>query len=297
MRIGYIGFGEASYEMACGLKQEGLINIYAYDVKQDDKVYGLQINDRIKKSKVTKTDSYESLIEKVNIVFVAVPASNAYEVSENIKEIVKKDMLYVDLSASSPDNKKRIFENLVGTGVGFVDAAMLGALTIYKHKVPIIASGCGAKRFCDEMSKFGMNIKVTSNNPGDASAIKLIRSIYIKGTASLLFETLEAAYHFGVAQQVIDSIAYTMEDTSFSETINRLVTGTSVHAQRRYTELCDATKMLNNAGIQSDMSDASIKKHKRLIEMNLDSVFQGRVPRNWKDVIAFITKNEKKSSY
>lgn len=293
MKIGFIGFGEAAYEMACGLKQEGLTDIYAYDVMQNNGVFGPQIKERIDKSQVIQLDSYKEVIDKAGTVLIAVPADHAYEVSQSLKPILKTDMLYADLTASTPDNKQRIWQNLKETGIRFVDVAMLGALVVHKHKVPILVSGCGAQRFCDEMIPFGMNITVTSDTPGAASAVKLVRSIYMKGTASLLFEMLEAACHFGVDEQVIASLSDTMDSKSFAETMNRLVTGTSIHAHRRGVELSGSVNMLKNAGINSEMSAAAVQKHQNLAALDFKTKMQGRVPKDWREVISLVTKERK----
>ncbi len=206
---------------------------------------------------------------------------------------IKKGMLYVDLTASTPDNKQKIWENIKETGVEFVDGAMLGALVVYKHKVPILASGCGAQRFCDEMTQFGMKITNISDIPGDASAVKLIRSIYMKGNASLLFEMLEAACNFGVEDIVIDSLSDTMDSKSFVETMNRLITGTAIHAQRRAVELCGSVDMLRNAGIGSEMSTAAVQKHQNLAALDFKTKMKGRVPKDWREVFSLITKERK----
>ena len=195
-------------------------------------------------------------------------------------------MLYVDLTASTPDNKKSIWDNIKDTGVAFADGAMMGPLPLYKLKVPILASGSGAKRFYDEMTPWGMKITVIGENPGDASAIKLLRSIYLKGSASLLFEMLEAAHKLGVEDQVIASLSDTIDRANFAETMNRLVTGTAVHAKRRGVELSGSVKMLAKEGLASEMSEAAVKKHESIAALNLRERLQGRTPKDWREVIS-----------
>lgn len=292
MKIGFIGFGEAAYEISFGLKQEGLANICAFDVMQNHEVFGPQIKERAAKSQVTLLNTAQELVEKVDSIFVAVPADYSYGVSESLKPFLRKDKLYVDLTASTPDNKKKIWENIKDTGVKFVDAAMMGPLPLYKLKVPILSSGNGAQRLYDEMTPFGMVITVIGENPGDASAIKLLRSIYLKGSASLLFEMLEAAYKLGVEDQVIASLSDTLDRKSFAETMNRLVTGTAIHAQRRGVELSGSVQMLNKEGIDSGMSEAAVKKHESIAALNFREKFEGRTPKDWREVISIMVKGK-----
>lgn len=56
-----------------------------------------------------------------------------------MKDVLTKDKLYVDVSASTPAVKEKIWAAVKDTGVLFVDAAMLGSLPKDKHQVPITA--------------------------------------------------------------------------------------------------------------------------------------------------------------
>src|SRR5699024_4048780 len=123
-------------------------------------------------------------------------------------------------------------------------AAIMGPVIVYGHKVPILISGKGSDTLKEYLNRFGMNITEVSEIPGNASAIKLIRSIYMKGISAILIEMLEAANKFEVEELVIHSISETLDSKSFEETMNRLVTGTAVHAERRSKELGGTIEML-----------------------------------------------------
>jgi len=287
MKLGFIGFGEAAFEMAAGLKVHGLEKIAAYDPLWNHPVYGKLVRERAEQAQVKLENSLECLfnLEEINILIVAVPANKAYEVSETVKPYIKNELVYIDVSASSPNVKQNINDNIKEKGAYFVDAAMMGPLPVYKHKVPILASGEGTDAFIDFMSPYDMNITKVSENPGDASAVKLIRSIFMKGLPALLLEMLEAASEFNVEELVINSLSETMNAKTFEETMNRLVTGTSIHALRRSIELEGSIEMLESSNLSSVMSRAARDKLKLLAEINLKEKFQGKTPESWLDVI------------
>ncbi|WNS78633.1 prephenate dehydrogenase/arogenate dehydrogenase family protein [Domibacillus sp. DTU_2020_1001157_1_SI_ALB_TIR_016] len=285
MRLGFIGFGEASFELSTGLKQEGVEMIFAHDVMLNHPAFGAQIKKRASQAQVEILAAPEDVLEKVEVVIVAVPADKAYGVSEELKPYLKKDCVYVDVSASTPKVKQNISKNIEGNGVLFVDAAMMGSLPVYKHKVPILASGSGAERLVSLMTPYGMDIKKVSSNPGEASAVKLIRSIHMKGVAALYLELLEAAHAFNVEKLVLDSLSETMDGNSFEQTMNRLVTGTSIHALRRSIELDGSIQMLEASDIDSSMSKAAKDKLQHLADVNLREKFKGQKPEHWLDVI------------
>ena len=162
---------------------------------------------------------------------------------------------------------------------------MLGPLPVYKHKVPISASGNGVDRLIALMTPYGMDITKVSENPGDASAVKLIRSIYMKGVAALYLELLEAAHEFNVEQLVLDSISETIDSKSFRETMNRLVTGTSIHALRRSIELDGSIQMLEASNLKNSVMSKAAKIRQTLASFNLKEKFKGQKPDYWLEVI------------
>lgn len=124
-----------------------------------------------------------------------------------IKDVLCEGKIYADVSASTPAVKEKIWEAVRDTGVKFVDAAMLGSLPKDKHQVPITASGNGADTLKEMMTPYGMKITTAGEKAGAASAIKLVRSIYMKGIASLMIEMLQAADAYDVSEEVVSSIA------------------------------------------------------------------------------------------
>ena len=246
MKVGFIGFGEAAYNLALGLGKEGVGEIRAYDVMMEHEVMGKQIRARAKEAGVKLERSAVDVGKWAEVVFVAVPSSFTLDVCRGIKEVLRDDQLYVDISASTPTIKKQCWELVKSSGVLFVDAAMMGSLPKEKHKVPIIVSGNGAKRFGEKMLPYGMKISQAGENEpvGAASAIKLVRSIFMKGIAALMIEMLQAADAYGVSEQVISSISASMDGISFKCHLERLVIGTALHCTRRAAELKGSIEML-----------------------------------------------------
>lgn len=292
MRLGFVGYGEAAYEMSKGLSEEGVCNMVAYDHLWDDFSIGQTIKERSIEASVELKYSLASVVENVDILIVAVPADKAYAVCESILPYLRGNELYVDVSASSPDIKRAMDTVLKNKKVPFVDIAMMGPLSVYKHKVPILASGEGADRFYDAMSSYGMVIEKVSDNAGDASATKLIRSIFMKGISTLLMEMLVAATHFEVEDKVVDSIAETMDKSNFMTTMNRLITGTAIHSGRRSAELDGTLKMLKDTKLDYTMTIATKSTLDAITKLELRNEFNGIKPETWKEVITAVNNNK-----
>ncbi|MGN7313068.1 DUF1932 domain-containing protein [Alkalicoccobacillus gibsonii] len=285
MKIGFLGFGEAAFELSTGLKEEGLQSIQAFDVMADDETFGPKIKDRAQRVGIELKTTLTELVTDIEVLFVAVPASKALEVSKNVRDQRNGNtFLYVDVSASTPKVKQDIEAGLTEDGIAFVDAAMLGPLPVYKHKVPISVSGNGTDELIAKMEPYHMNITPVGKRAGDASAVKLIRSVFMKGLVGLYLETLEASEAFNVSEEVLSSLENTMDSHSFIDTLNRLVTGSAVHAERRAFELSGSIEMLQEAGINANLTQAA---KDRLVELAEVSVpYQGEEkPDTWKQVL------------
>jgi 3-hydroxyisobutyrate dehydrogenase-like beta-hydroxyacid dehydrogenase len=135
-----------------------------------------------------------------------------------------------------------------------------------------------------------MKIDVVGENPGEASAIKLVRSVFMKGIAALMIEMLEGAEAHGVSEHVIRSVSASLNGIAFEDHLNRLVTGTAIHAHRRAAELDGSVKMLEEAGLCCDMTTASRKRHVMLEPYGFAERFIDHKPSGWKEIFEIINK-------
>lgn len=294
MILGFIGFGEAAYEMSLGLKSEGLNDIIAFDNMLEHPVFGMQIKKRAKCTNVKLVYTASEVITASDIVIIAVPAYDTLSTCETIVENLRCNQLYVDVTAASPSIKQAAAALVTEHGASFVDVAMMGVLSKFKHKVPILASGEGAVQFFNIMAPYGMRIEIVGCIPGEASGIKLIRSLCMKGMAALVVEMLEAAVTMGIVDKVIPGVCQTLNECTFEQTMDRLSIGTALHAARRAEELSGCVEMLRDAGVDSIMTQAALKKHELITRLNLKELFLGGSPEGWSQVIEAIKEQTRR---
>nr|WP_321501366.1 DUF1932 domain-containing protein [uncultured Dethiosulfovibrio sp.] len=293
MKIGFIGFGEAAYNISIGLNGEGISEIRAYDAMADDETMGKLIRHRAQEAKVEMLKTAREIAEWADLVFVAVPSSFAMDVCDQIREALTPGKLYIDVSASTPSVKERIWDAIKDSGVFFVDAAMLGSLPKDKHEVPITASGNGAEKFHEMMTPYGMKITLAGEKAGAASAIKLVRSIFMKGIAALMIEMLQGADAYGVSDQVVSSISKSMDGTDFKSHLNRLVTGTAIHCHRRGAELKGSIAMLEESSINADMTEATKHRLENMEQFKFAERFIDNAPKGWQEIIEIMRENRR----
>ncbi len=97
--------------------------------------------------------------------------------------------LYADLNSVSPDVKRQVAEVVADSGAGFVEAAVMAPVGPYAQRVPMLLGGPGADAFVKAMQPFDMRLEILREAAiGTAAAVKMCRSIVIKGLEALLTE-------------------------------------------------------------------------------------------------------------
>lgn len=284
MNLGFIGFGEVGFELARGLKQEGLSGVVAFDPMAGDAKYGPLVQNRAKEADVALLPTPQAVAKAAEVIIAAVPGSKALAAALDLAPALKPNQVYADVSTSTAARKKQMALAIESVGALFTDGALMGGLSMQHHKVPTLLSGSGSDSFIRLLSPFGMSLTKVSDIAGDAIAIKLVRSIAMKGLASLAVETLAAATKLGVDTAVLRSIEDTLSAASFKETLDWLVTASAVHAERQVHEMNDVMLMMQEIGVEPTMTQATTRRLEWLAAKNYKAKFQGKKPREWQEV-------------
>jgi len=136
-----------------------------------------------------------------------------------------------------------------------------------------------------------MNITFIKEEAGSSSAMKMCRSIFMKGFTALLLETLTASYEFGVDQDILKSIEKTLRNQPIEELANLLITRTAIHAERRVTEMDEVIKTLEDIHASSRMSQQTKAILQEIVSEDLKGYFNNTVPQSYTDVINALNKN------
>lgn len=288
MTIGFIGLGEAGGAIAAGLRDDGFDGrIVAYDVKLGSALEETVLR-RASAAHVDCVGSDAEVASLADLVIAAVPSHDTVEACRQALPGLRAGQIYADVSASPPSAKGAIWEMVGPLGVLFCDAAMLGILPVDRNRVPITASGNGADAFIQAMSPYGMRIQKLSDRQGDASALKLIRSIFMKGYCALLCEMLSGADAYDIADKVIASLDDTFRKLPFAESVDYHVVSTAIHAKRRGDELSGSLELLRDRGLSGDMTADAQAWHRRLETLDFAHRDIDYDRCTWQDVIRMV---------
>jgi 3-hydroxyisobutyrate dehydrogenase-like beta-hydroxyacid dehydrogenase len=285
MKLGFIGFGGAGYGLAKGLHQAGLAEILFYDRMQHTPPYAEVIRLHAAEIGALRAETVEELLSGIDIVFSCVTGAMAVSVAEETAPFLRAAHLYADVNTAAPQVKEQVAGIVEKSGAAFVDAAMMGAVPTFLHRVPILASGGGAERFENSMQPCGMDIRVIGEKAGQASAIKMFRSIFMKGLLSLFLEMLTATHRYGVDDMVLDSIAKSLDGVPFLETARLQMTKGVVNAERMAHEMEEVIATLEGMGLPAGMSRAAMEKLRWCNGFGLRERFGGELPATLTEVL------------
>lgn len=268
MRLVFIGFGEAAYNIACGLKSEGLTDIGAYDINAPNPQLGALIRKRVAETAVTLFDSLESAYSAGDFIISLTSAKVALDVARSIIPHLKAGQVYVDMNSAAPTIKAEIAKIPHGNDVKFCDIAIMGTVPGNKHKVPMFLTGEGAEDFEKAFAQYGMKLTVLDAEAGGASAIKMFKSVVMKGLPQLMFESFEAAQKYGVLDTLINSLSGSINGKTVEQMADTFIARTMIHAARRSAEMRDVVSTLESLGVDASMSKATVSKLDLLAEQN-----------------------------
>jgi 3-hydroxyisobutyrate dehydrogenase-like beta-hydroxyacid dehydrogenase len=293
VKLGFIGFGEAAFNITKGLGDEGLKGITAYDKFWNVAPQSELICKRAEKANVELAPSLQAMIDKSEIILSAVSADMAVSLAQAAKPFLKKDQIYVDINATSPMTKEEV-DAIISPVALFVDCAVMGPVPNYRHKVPISVSGSGAGAFTEKLASYGMNITLMEAPAGSASASKMFRSIFMKGFVTLLLEMLFAAHKYQVEDDVLLSVKETLTAGPLLEVINGLVGRGVIHSERREHEMEEVIATLETLKVDGIMTKATKSKLRWVTELGLKEYFKGIPPKNFHEI--FVPLDRKKES-
>ena len=116
LAVGFVGFGEAAFHIARGLRQPGIASITAYDINTHTPGLGEKIRQRAAEAGVHLAESNEELIGSCEIVLSTVTSNQAVRAVEQNAPYLRASHLYADLNSVSPGLKQSIARMIEATG-------------------------------------------------------------------------------------------------------------------------------------------------------------------------------------
>jgi 3-hydroxyisobutyrate dehydrogenase-like beta-hydroxyacid dehydrogenase len=203
---------------------------------------------------VTRAATAAAACAGADIVLVFTGAAAARSVAQECLPVLSAGSCYADFTSSSPHVMQELGQ-LPGTAL-FADVAILGPVPTQGVKTPLMVSGPGSRAVVELLSPLGADVEIADGEPGAAMAHKLLRSVLMKGMASIVVEAVAAGRAAGLEDWIRAQIARQLAGDG-QAVIDRFLTGTAKHAVRRSKEMQDTASYLSDLGVPAEMTAAS----------------------------------------
>ena len=255
--VALIGLGEVGRILATDLTTAGVSDITAFDILFDDPAS----QPSRASVAVTKCASVAQAVAGRGLVISAVTAASDGDAARAAAAAIAPGALFLDLNSVSPGQKQASAAIINGAGGRYVEAAVMAPFSPKRIASPMLLGGPHAAAFAPMAQRLGMaGATVFSEDYGQASATKMCRSVMIKGIEALLGESLLAARHYGVEQQVLASLSDLLPVGDWEKLAAYMISRSLEHGKRRAEEMREAAETVTEAGIAPLMSRACAER-------------------------------------
>ena len=287
-RVGFIGFGEVATTLSQRMKEMGG-EIFAYDKFPDS------AQKKAEKLKVPLLRTLKDLVNSSHLVLSCIWPDAALDTAKEVVPFLSSAKIYCDMNSISPETTGEIQQIIWPSGAGFVKIATMAGIPDRGYKVPLLAAGAQAKEVTETLTRLGLIIENMGSNPRHPAAMKILRSVCLKGIIALAYEMLRGAEKYGIVDQILDSSSEVMGKASFRDTVDAWISSTAIHARRRAKEMEEAIETLRNAGVNPIMSTATKEILEEIADLGLEKVFEGEIPESFHAVLKKVTEYKRKS--
>jgi 3-hydroxyisobutyrate dehydrogenase-like beta-hydroxyacid dehydrogenase len=266
-QLAFIGFGEAAEAFMKGFGAARSGTVRAYDEMQDEA--GALPRQRAAAVGVTLATDRADALAEADAVFCLVTADRAVLAAEQAAPFLKAGAFWLDGNSCSPGAKRRSAEIVAKAGGYYVDVAIMAPVYPKLHRTPLLIAGPSSGEALELLTSLGMDAKISGQTVGEASAIKMLRSVMIKGMEALTAECLLAARQAGIEERVLASLQASNPEIDWSRQAAYNLERMMVHGRRRAAEMREVAVTLAELGLPNGLASATVEWQQQIGELLL----------------------------
>lgn len=265
-RIALIGFGEAGGILGADLAAQGCA-VAAYDRLVKTSTSRDALAAKADQARVRLALSAADAVDGADWVISAVTAGAALEVAAEAAPLLRAGQVFIDINSVAPNTKRSARELIEADGADYIDAAVMAPVPPKRLKTPILLGGGQAAELIPRLTTLGMNVRAVSDQIGVASAIKMCRSIMIKGLEALTAESMATARRYGAEAEVLRSLHQSFPEMGWDGgQPHYLISRIAEHGRRRAEEMEEVAKTVADVGVTPYMSQATVQAQRGLVD-------------------------------
>jgi 3-hydroxyisobutyrate dehydrogenase-like beta-hydroxyacid dehydrogenase len=246
-----IGFGEAGATFAQAGQWAG--NARSYDIAPERVAAMAQCA-------VLSCASVAEALDGASLVLSLVTADQALDAARVAATHIARDALYCDMNSVSPGTKQQAAALIEAAGGRYVDVAVMAPVNPARLAVPLLLSGPHANDGLAALARLGFTgLRIVGERIGQASTIKMLRSVMYKGMEALTAECLIACARAGVTGEVLGSFGGDWASGA-DYRLDRML----AHGRRRAAEMREAVRTLEELGVEPLMTRGTVERQQRI---------------------------------
>jgi 3-hydroxyisobutyrate dehydrogenase-like beta-hydroxyacid dehydrogenase len=260
--VSFIGFGEAGQAIAAGLRDAGIERVVAWDILFPENA-GAHLKAAGEAIGARMASSAGDAVHEADIIISAVTAASSVDAALSVVPHLTKNPYYLDINSVSPGRKQETAK-LLNERARYVDVAVIAAIYPARHRTPLLLSGPHAEEISPLLHELDMQFSVVGPETGSAAAIKMIRSVMIKGIEALTLECFLAATRAGVLEEVTASLKNNYPMLDWSKIADYNLERMASHGERRAAEMEESAATLRELGLDPLMVDSTVRRQREM---------------------------------
>jgi 3-hydroxyisobutyrate dehydrogenase-like beta-hydroxyacid dehydrogenase len=267
VRVTFIGFGEAGGAIAAGLHDGDAAQMTAWDILFPQAT-GHKLRCAADASAVRCAASAADAVREAELVISAVTAASSGDAAEAVKPHLRGNPFFLDINSVSP-GRKQDTAKMLGAAARYIDVAVLAPIYPARHQTPMLLAGPDSAAVAPTLADLGMRASIAGVEIGAAAAIKMVRSVMIKGIEALTLECFLAAARAGVIDEVATSMRNNYPGLDWAKIVPYNLERMAVHGERRAAEMEEVAETLRELGVEPLMTSATVKRQREMGEIGL----------------------------
>jgi len=292
LRIALIGYGEVGGIFGAALVKRGVAQVTAYDVLLGDASRGAALRARAGADGVRIAESGAAAAESADLVISAVTASATRDAAQAIARAMTQGTFLLDINSASPRTKADCGADVEAAGGRYVESAVMTSVPPYGLRVPMLLGGPHAAVLAPTLAALGFDAHVASERFGVASAIKMCRSVVVKGMEAIVIESFVTARRYGVEDAVLASLAETFPGLDWEKSGDYFFSRVVRHGRRRAEEMREAAATVREAGLEPLCASAIAERQAWVADLARRGTFGDANPTsNWRTLADSIRRD------
>ena len=247
MKIAFIGFGEAARAFAATLREVAEIEFSAFDILTP-RGRDSAVREAASRLGVQVAATPAEAVQEAEWIFSAVTAADSLDAGHSVKNSIGRGQTFIDINSVSGGRKQETARPVTATGAAYVDMAVMAPVHPTGHLTPVLIAGPEALSIEPRLRELGFDFRIVGDAVGDATTIKMLRSMFVKGLEAVTVQTLLAAREAGRFDEILASLSSSFPGLGWPAFPKYLIERVTTHGIRRAAEMRESAVTMAELG-------------------------------------------------